>query len=203
MRQAFFFTIVIIACSASADEPDAKPRDVPLSSIVTTSPQKGMIQSRDVFSNRDHNSVVTNGFLDQILTATKSGASNVFLIDAKDRYEAVGTSARVILGAHAADKAVRANIPKPKHEGLWVVAYLGSGPSSPTWWTVEGVSIDANKIRLRYRKSPPAPATDDIHPYYYWIPLGSLDNGAYELELYDLEKNCVMLMRLVTIEKEQ
>jgi hypothetical protein len=204
MRQVFFFATFVVACIASADEPGAKPasREIPLSSIVTTSLQKGMKQTSDAFPYKDRASVSTNGHLQRILAGTKSGASNVFLVDAKDMHDAVGIGARVIVGAHQADTAARQDIPKPKHYEYWMIAYLGSGPSEPAWWTVESATVQGTTVRLNYLKSPPSPATKDLHPYYFWVPVGDLENGSYQLELFDVKNNVVTLSRRVTVEKE-
>lgn len=203
MRQAVFLVATFCAFIASADESDSQiSRDVPLSSIVTTSTQKDLKHISKAIPFKNQVSASTNGHLQQMSQAPKSGASNIMLVDAKDIHEAVSASARVVIAGHAADAVVPINLPKQKHKGHWLVAFLGSGSSSPARWLVDSTTVQKNRIRLKYRKAPPSPATEDVHPYYFWIPLGSLEDGVYELELFDGEQNAVTLMRRVTVNKE-
>jgi hypothetical protein len=83
-----------------------------------------------------------------------------------------------------------------------MVAYLGMGPSSPTWWTLERVAMNGNRIRLTFRESKPALMSADIHLYYYWVPLKGIEPGRYQLELYDAENEIVSLMRSVEVRSE-
>jgi len=39
-----------------------------------------------------------------------------------------------------------------------------------------------------------------MHQYYYWVPLGKLDDGIYKLDLYDTTLKDVTLSRRVEIE---
>jgi hypothetical protein len=47
--------------------------------------------------------------------------------------------------------------------------------------------------------NPIGESTADIHYYYYWVPLGKLDDGVYNLELFDTDLKAVTLMRRVEI----
>lgn len=177
---------------------------IPLASILTTSPQEGMLQAREVFRGQSKNrkNVVTSRYLEKILQGTKGGASNVFLVDATNVSDAVKASSRVIVGSRSANTSAPVNTPNPIRGNYWLVAYLGSGPSSPTWWTVEKVGRSGSQVRVTYRRSQPSAATSDVHEYYYWVPLGALDLGIHELELYDAERKVVSLMRRVEVSAE-
>lgn len=173
-------------------------RSIPLSSILTTSRQPGMIAVEREFQLQDNvDNKSTRGYLRQILEASHGGASNVFLVDAANASAAIDASYNVIVGSRSAETAVTENIPNPRHGRLWIVVYLGSGPSSPVWWTIENVTVDGFKVAVNYRQSKPSPATDDVCQYYYWIPLSELTTGMYEVELFDTEATKAVLMRRI------
>jgi hypothetical protein len=91
------------------------------------------------------------------------------------------------------------NVPDPPRGNHWLLVYLGIGPSNPTWWTVESVAVGKERIILNYQKSNANSANRALHRYCYWIPLGKLDLGTYVLELVDVNKGAVTLMRRVEI----
>lgn len=175
--------------------------EIPLSSILTTSPQRGLLRTRDAFPQQsgDRNNKVTNGYLWRILTETKGGASNAFLVDATNASDAISASLSVLIGSGGVEIPVPVNKPDPMRGQYWLVVYLGSGPSNPVSWTVEDVVVDQNAVKLRYRTPKPQPATDDIRRYYYWVPLGKLDQETYEIQLFDADKSVVTLMRRVEV----
>ena len=161
-----------------------------------------MLHTEDQFpqTDGDHDSKATNEYLRQILQNSSEGTSNVFLVDATDVHSAIAASFSVLVGSRSADEAVPENKPDPTRRGrYWLVVYLGSGPSSPTWWTIEEAAVESGKVVVSYRMSKPRPATDDIHRYYYWIPLGKLDPGTYQVELFDSASKTVRLMRCVEV----
>jgi hypothetical protein len=151
----------ITTADKSRDDRDVQERAISLSQIVTTSPQQGMLHRKDVFPRKDgtRDPVVNDYQFQQIERAATSGASNVFLVDAPDIYGATNATSSIVLGSRAARTPAPVNAPKAKTGNYWFVAYLGAGPSSPTWWTVESVVVSASKIRMTYRESPPSPAT--------------------------------------------
>lgn len=175
--------------------------EIPLSSILTTSPQVGMVQVREAFpqTSDDRKNVFTKGYLQRLLHEAKGGASNAFLVDATDASDAIDASFRVLVASGGAEIPVPINKPDPLLGNHWLVVYLGSGPSNPTWWTVESVIVDKARVVLSYRKPKPQPATDDIRRYYYWVPLGKLDFGAFEIQLFDADEGAVTLMRRVEV----
>lgn len=187
--------------SEDEEKSDGEVVEISMSSMLTTSPQEGMLQTRDAFPQQsgDRNNIVTNSYLRQILHETQGGASNAFLVDATDASDAVNASFRVLVGSGGAEIPVPVDKPDLLRGSLWLVVYLGSGPSNPTWWTVEGVTVDKARVVLSYRKPKPQPATDDRRRYYYWVPLGKLDQETYEIQLFDADKGVVTLMRRVEV----
>ena len=206
---AMFSTLVVVGvllcqlnapANSKADGPDAS-RAVPLKSMVTTGPQKEMQQAANVFQldngKRDNKAYYNN--IGEVMKGTRSGASNAFLVDATTVRDAIKASTRIILGSRAARTPAPVDKPEPVRGSHWLVAYLGTGPSSPTWWTVEGVTVDGKTIRMTYRESSPTDTTRDAELYYYWAPLGQLAPGVYDLVLFDAGRNRISLMRKVEV----
>ena len=181
----------------SRDEKKSEQRTIPLSEILTTSPQKGLQHLRDAWQ-RKNNEQGAEVFLRQ-LHDVSNGSSNAFLVDATNMADALSASFSILAGSRSADTPAPVNTSNPKRGSHWLVAYLGTGPSNPTWWVIEGVAVGNGKVVLSYRKSKPAPATDDVHRYYYWIPLGKLDAGTYEVQLFDVERGAITLMRRIDV----
>jgi len=205
------FVLISIALSqlngtaSSAAETKSVSRTIPLSSVVTTGSQKGMKRATKVFQlddgKRDNKAYYNS--IEQIEQGTRSGASNVFLVDATTIQDAIWASTRIILGSDSARIPAPVNTPNPVRGSHWLVAYLGTAPSTPTWWTVERITVSGKTIRLTYRESPPTGATRDAESYYYWAPLGPLAAGIYDLELFDAGRNMVSLMRKVEVESKK
>ncbi|MGD9635557.1 MAG: hypothetical protein AB7I57_16830, partial [Pirellulales bacterium] len=176
--------ICLLCCAVSAAGDEV--RVIPLSEIITTSPQKGLQHVREA-------RIQTNGkwdpevFLQQIHNVSKGG-SNTFIVDATNLYDALSASLDALTGPRRVDAPVLLNRSEPERGSFWLVAYLGSGPSNPTWWAIDSVAVEKDKVVLAYHETKPRPATDDERHYYYWIPLGKLDPGAYEVQLFDSDK---------------
>jgi hypothetical protein len=159
-----------------------------------------MLHSTDIFPSKPvPNSDTSRGYFRRIQQVIH-GASNVFLVEADNVHEAVRASSSVILSAQSVRIPVRIDAEHAARDNYWLVAYIGAGPSEPTWWTIERVTAKGNTIRIAYRESPPAATTQDVHMYYYWIPIGRLESGVYKLELYDAARRLVTLMRRVEVE---
>lgn len=191
--------LVLIAQTTATETGGEKDdeRKISLSEIVTTSPQKGLQPVRDVLAKKG-DAQATEGYLSRILTGS-NGSSNAFLVDATNIYDALQASSTILDGARSADTPAPVNTSQPTRGSHWLVAYLGTGPSSPTWWTIESVTIHKGKIVLKYRMSKPSPTTADLNPYYYWIPIGKLPLGAYEIKLVDADQAAVSLMRRIEV----
>ena len=134
------------------------------------------MQVRDQCSqkNLDRVSKSTNESLRRIIQDSKGGASNAFLVDAMGKNAAIAASVSVLVGSRTADSAVTVNTPHPLRGSHWLVVYLGTGPSNPTCWKVVEARVEGKTITFSYLKSPPSPASKDLHRYYYWVPLNEL-----------------------------
>jgi hypothetical protein len=172
-------------------------RSIPLSEILSTSPQKNVRRIEDILS-KDGNHQAASEYLRQILRCS-NGSSNVFLVDSTTASDAIAASATILSGSHTADTPAVVDTPNPKRGSIWLVAYLGTGSSSPIKWTVERVRVHGTKVELIYRKSKPSPGTEDSIRYFYLVPLNTLTSNVYELQLINAETNTVTLMRRVEV----
>jgi hypothetical protein len=144
--------------------------------------------------------VPTGEVLQQFFEVTKgNGATNVFLVDAPNDVSAIRISSTVVAGYRSADNPVTLNQSNPPTGNYWLVVCLGIAGSSPTRWFVDNVTVNEGRVRFNYRQNPIGMSTCDIHYYYYWVPLGKLDDGVYYLELYETNLRAVTLSRRVEI----
>lgn len=194
---AVLFLITPSAAEPSAEKNQDAVRKVPLSEIVATSSQTGLQSVRDVLKQKG-NAQTAEDYLRQFISAS-NGSSNVFLVEATNIYDALDASSSILLGSRSADTPAPVTSSQPTRGSYWLVVYIGVGPSTPTWWTVESVTVKKGEVVLTYRTSKPQPATADLHPYYYWIPIGKLPPGSYEVKLFDAERTGVALMRRVEV----
>lgn len=193
---SIFLTVQAIAAEIHQENDDER-RTIPLSEFVTTSPQNGLQAVQSLLQQKG-NAQTANSYLRQLLSGA-NGSSNVFLVDATSLHDALAASFEVLVGSRSAETPAPVNAPNPKRGTFWLVAYLGTAPSNPTWWTIESVNVTNNRVVLDYRKAKPTSATADSHRYYYWVPLGKLTPGVYEIQLRDVDQNAVNLMRRVEV----
>jgi hypothetical protein len=135
-------------------------------------------------------------FLDRV---QGGGPSQIFLVDAPNVGLAIDASADAFGSYRPANVPIPVNaerVPKGKY---WLAVNLGTAGSSPIRWIAEGVEIDGNTIRFDYHTNPSLASSLDIQHYYYWVPLGTLPDGVYCLELYDTSLKTVTLMRRVEV----
>jgi hypothetical protein len=126
----------------------------------------------------------------------KNGTSNIFLVRGAD----VGTallSAEMAYRGSSADRPLRGN-PPTKDKPIWVVAHLGVRGSSPPAFEVKAVERDGKRVRVSFEEK--RSRSLDERPYLVWAPLGELEPGDYTLELYNVSRERVVLMRLVEVE---
>ena len=177
---------------------------IPLSSILSTSGQKDLQTATSTYRMVDGEKVYvvpTGAALEKLYEVTRgSGATSIFLVDAPNDVSAVALSGDVFAGYRSANVPVTLNKPNPPRGNHWLVVFLGIAGSGPTRWFVDSVTVDEGEIRFNYHRNPIGSSTADIHYYYYWVPLGKLDDGVYNLELYDSELRAVILMRRVEIQ---
>jgi hypothetical protein len=172
---------------------------ISLFDIVTTGPQQQLLPIKEAWEKDGKQSPDVYRNAIRQIHSINNGASNAFLVDATTAQDCISASLSVLAGWHSADTPVPVNTTKPLRGSHWMVAYLGAGPSTPTWWTVESVVVAKDKVILRYKASKPSPATADVRPYMYWIPLGKLASGTYELQLLDADRGSVTLLRRVEV----
>lgn len=199
MRLAPLMLLVFLStgCTKPPPPPSApntqNSRVIPLESIISPSPQ---------FYRSDGEHKSYEGYLAQILA--RGGGyilPNVFLADAPDIDGAVAAASHVILERAGTDTVALRNQPNPRTGNHWLVAYLGIGTSSGPLFIVDKVTANGPTITFSYHKPKLMAATDDLHDYFYWVPLGRLDPGVYQLELFDTDADAVMLSRRVTVGK--
>ena len=129
----------------------------------------------------------------------KGGASNAFLVEASTILEAMRGSRSVLVGYRSAERAVTVHPQVKKPGEYWLVIFLGIAHSSPPKWIVEGVAVDKNRVQLSYREPKVNFRSADAHMYYFWIPLGKLDAGVYNVGMYDSGLKAVTFMRRVEV----
>lgn len=181
----FFLLLMTATCAAE---------EIPLSKVVSTSGQQDL---KHVF--RELETITVRGArnaLDEV-RRSPNGASNVFLVDAGNFAESLIATNDLVVGGRSAEKPVSHRDPSGMY---WCVVYLGIGPSSPTWWTVEDFVVVGGTIRLTYHRETPSMITADLHPYWYWIPVGAIEPGRYTLELFDTTTQDATLTRRVRVE---
>jgi hypothetical protein len=194
--KSLFAALALAAYSVAIHAAEPKIR---LSEIVSTSTQRDLKHASTAFRD-DGVFERSYGYqLQQIVLNSKSGASNLFLVPAANIDDAINASREVLLGGAVVSPPGTVNNPKPLRGGIWLVAYLGVGHSSPPAYVIKAVSVNGPRIRIAYHVPRPTTATRDIHPYYCWVPLGKLSDGLYKLELYDTDLKEITLVRLVQV----
>jgi hypothetical protein len=171
-------------------------KTIPLSSVITTGPQPEAKAFEVAFPDEAER----RKLVEQI-SAFSGGASNLFLVDATNSLDAFEATLSVLQGSHSAETPAPVNTAEPQRGSYWLVAYLGVGPSQPVSWIVESATIDRNTIRVSYHHPKANIVTRDVWRFYYWVPLGKLAAGNYQLELYDTREKAVTLSRRVRIDR--
>jgi hypothetical protein len=196
----FGLLALFLYCSISCAE---EAVEIPLSSIVTTSPQKGMLHIRELLGQQPPDQIrkSAQGYLSQIVQANKGGASNVFLVDAGNAPSAIAASFNVFVGQWSANTPAYENSPDPNRGLHWLVVYLGWGDPHAATWEVDGVRKEGNLIALGYRKKRKPEDSDGDHRYFYWIPIAKLSPGSYEVKLDDADSHKTTLMRRVEVSR--
>jgi hypothetical protein len=181
------FVVSTVALFAAAQQSDHV--SVPMSSIISTNPQKGMRLLTDAFPAGDGKEYQKK-FAD-----FNSNASNVFLVDANSERAAISASVRIWFGPRSPATSKSGN--------QWLVAFLGIGPSGPRWYEVTNVDVAGDKVRLSYRTPKPSIVSKDVRQYFFWVPLGELKPGTYYVELYDEGLKAAVLSRRVEVLPEK
>jgi hypothetical protein len=175
---------------------------IPLSAIASTSSQKELLRVyQPPLGHFDDVTAKTIGsLLDQIyLKTSEVGTSNVFLVYASDLTAAIAATSHAFIGGSAAEWVSDLYHFKRSAGECWLVAYLGVAGSDPAHWLVDAVSVEPPTIRFSYHRVKPGAMTADIHQYFYWVPLGNLSPGIYQLELSDSGADTTTLSRRVLV----
>ena len=61
------------------------------------------------------------------------------------------------------------------------------------------MAVDKNRVQLGYREPEVTFKSADAHSYYFWIPLGKLEPGVYNVGMYDSGLKAVTFMRRVVV----
>jgi hypothetical protein len=144
--------------------------------------------------------VPTGAAFERFRDATKAyGTSNLFLVDAPIDVQAILVSSDALAGYRSVNFPVTLNQPNPPRGNNWLFVHLGIAGSSPVRFFVDSVLVDKGKIRFNYHRNPIGMSSMDIYYYCYWVPLGKLEDGVYNLELYDSAAKVVTLLRRVEV----
>lgn len=189
--------LLTIATPVTGDE----PRTIPFADVYAILPQEGMNGAKAT-SNADGVPTAKHGAsLQRLLGNFKNAGSNVFLVQGESDVEAMEASEHAFAGYVGTERPIakRDYDPKGTH---WMVAYLGAGSSTPVY-EIDSITQEGNRIRLTFNRPQPPIVTLDIRRYLYWIPLGKLAAGDYELELFDANREIIVLMRRVEVGPRQ
>jgi hypothetical protein len=204
MVRISWILLAVFGCSADSrtGPASAKPtsRKIPLGEIYSTSDQEGLKKvSRAFFLAKDGSKTYVDPYgrrLDDIQHQFRAGGSNLALVRGKDLTAAIHASALALLGGRSFDSVVDPE-ERPISDQLWLLVYFGTAGSTPPAWLIESVDQDGRLIRVTFRRS--RALTKDLERYLAWIPLGPLDDGGYDLELFSVTANEPVLRRRVNV----
>jgi hypothetical protein len=77
-------------------------------------------------------------------------------------------------------------------EDYWAVVYAGSSHSSPRAIFLDRVTISPTSTEIRLLKPRPTGGTRDVHPYWFFIPLGRLPDGNYTVNVKRVNDNSLI-----------
>lgn len=183
----------LLACASGAGPPGEEPpaKQIPLGEVYANFDGKGL----------KHLPAEVIKDLGQI-SRDHRGPSNLFLVSGRDIEAAVKATRHALTGASAPieDKVISPPGGDAPSAPLWLVAYLGAAWSSPPAWRVHAIERTGETIRLTYSKmSGHNFHSADIHIFLVWAPLGQPPRGMCSLELYDMDRQQVTLIRRVTV----
>jgi hypothetical protein len=156
-------------------------RKIPLESIFTTSKQEGLLEPPDLEPFYRGTCIL--------------GASNIFLVRAGSIKQALEGTRRVLAGGGSATRVPSSSQIEFHPSAVWLVAYFGVTGSNPKAWLVVSVELHDKTIRVNFSEPVRQFRTEDTLSYTAWAPLGELRPGTYTLELFDVGKKEVVLMR--------
>jgi hypothetical protein len=174
----------------------AATKSIPLAKLYSTNGQEGVIHV-----NHRVGEPHTLAFDAIYIKMEGMGASNIFLVYGDDLASAMSATLNVLDGLRSADTPARRDNAKTTKQ-LWLVAYFGSAGAGPPAWLIESVEQKGNHVRLTYSEPQGQESTLDVHPYFVWVPLGSLESGDYALELFKVDATRPSMVRHVTVSSD-
>jgi hypothetical protein len=140
------------------------------------------------------------------LLGYRTGASNVFLVRADNIEGALSATHHAFFSGHSVDRPV-ASHSKSRSKSYWLAVFLGHY-HPPLRWTVERAELHQDTIRLLYTSTRELKdleeaieeATYISLPCFYWIPVGTLEQKFYKLELHNTAVDRDVLSRHVLVE---
>jgi hypothetical protein len=189
--------LAALACvcggTRGGNEPDPEPKarayKAPLKSVYLTFKQEGTKPFKRG-SKED-----PNGELDAIWKLELRDRQ-LFLVRAGKVGAAAKAARKVLSGGHKGDAPASAGDGTDEY---WLVAYLGTTGSTPPAYSVLSAERQGRTIRLSVEQTKPGPNTNDLHPYFVWVPLGKIPDGTYTLEFYEDGKRDKDLDRKVVV----
>ena len=130
------------------------------------------------------------------------GASNVAIVNGDNITDAIKATRWLFTGGMTADKPGHTDEGK-KSNNFWLVAYLGTGWSTPPKWRYDSTVVEGKSIEFRFKSSKANLISGDSILYFYWVPLGPMNPGTFELSLVDTDRGRATLVRSVEIAKEK
>ena len=185
-RLIFIYLALFGACGGFSAAVQEKKVTIPLAGVYAFVPTKNMIRATGV-SDRE----MVND-----LRRTKSLTPNVYLVGGKDIDNAIKHTHKLIYGSEFGD-FIKAGADGKAH--AWVVLYLGISSSSPPMFSVDSIERIGMQIKINYQTHKPTFQTLDNACYYFWIPLGELSAGKYQLQVNSITDNEIVLSRRVTV----
>jgi hypothetical protein len=185
-------------------EQKPKVRKIPVESIYSTTPQEGQHLQRVRLDRSQPYYEDLHRWL-RVRDWGPPGASNVILVRGKDFPTAVKAAYKVFCCALGADEPGHDCEPRPigaKPEPIWLVAYLGIAGSEPPLWLIDSVEQEGKTIRLNYWAQSAGGRSKDLHEYLIWVPLGTLEEGTYSLELFNVNRRLATLIRRVMVTEQ-
>jgi hypothetical protein len=188
VRSLFIVASAIVWVGCEGDE-NKKAKNIPLEGAYATSMQEGL---------KVVGAPAYRAALNELMKA-ELGAKALYVVVGGNIGEAV-TSTRDVISGKKSGTTIAAN-----EDGIadaWLVVYLGRTSSNPRAWVLKSVEQMGNKIRVTYDTYQPQGVdvrTTDLHPYFYWVPLGDLPKGMFDVELYNSSDRSVVLTRKIVL----
>jgi hypothetical protein len=183
----------IAGCPGNQQGKDSE-RTIPLESTYATTGQK------NVQTIRSDLEATYGKDLDKIYEkVSDTSLSHIFIVRGEDLNQAIKATRRAFTSSQRGDRVIESDDNSAAAQ-CWVVAYLGSGSSTPPAWEVRWVKVKGQIVQLAVSEPKRKIASADWHTYLVWVPLGKLEPDTYSLELIDAEKMEVTLMRRVTVQ---